>query len=54
MAEAVRIELTRPVKVITVFKTDKHANLAHLRYYEFKIGWPAWFRPMNSRINNPV
>jgi hypothetical protein len=31
MAEAERIELPRPIKVITVFKTDKHASLAHLR-----------------------
>jgi len=31
LAEAERIELPRPVKVITVFKTDKHASLASLR-----------------------
>jgi len=30
-AEAERIELPRPVKAITVFKTDKHANLASLQ-----------------------
>jgi hypothetical protein len=30
MAEAERIELPRPIKVITVFKTDKHASLASL------------------------
>ena len=31
MAEAERIELPRPVRVITVFKTGKHASLASLR-----------------------
>ena len=31
MAEAERIELPRPIKVITVFKTDKHASLANLQ-----------------------
>ena len=38
LAEAERIELPRPKGSITVFKTDKHASLAHLLFLKLAPG----------------